>query len=79
MTRKNRIYPSNEEVRRITARIATLSSAEKQLVREMIKRIKPSGVGRAELHGELYKLRKQYAISEADMKGLEDAFFPDEE
>lgn len=75
---KDRINPSKEEVERTLRSITTLSPAERALVAEVIGRIKQSGVGRAEFHQELYRLRYKYAISETDMAAIEDAFFPKE-
>lgn len=75
---KDRINPSKEEVERTLRGITTLSSAERALIVEVIQRLKQSGVGRTELHQELYRLRSKYAISETDMAAIESAFFPDE-
>lgn len=74
----DRINPSKEEVLRTLRGITTLSPSERALIAEVIQRIKYSGVGHAEFHQELYKLRSKYAISENDMRTIEDAFFPDE-
>lgn len=75
----DRINPSKDEVLRTLRGITTLSPSERALIAEVIQRIKQSGVGHAEFHKELYRLRSKHAISETDMAAIEDAFFPDEE
>lgn len=71
----DRINPSKEEIKRIIGHISSLSGSERELVREVLCRLKSDGIGREELHRELWSLRKKYAISEVDMRNIEKGFF----
>ncbi|MBU1922069.1 hypothetical protein KKD84_02480 [Patescibacteria group bacterium] len=71
----DKVYLTDEQIRKLTLFIDTLSQKERETVRDLLKRIKGDGIYEAELHRELLKLRKEYLISEIDMKNIEQAIF----
>lgn len=75
---KDRIYLSDVQIKKITTRLKRLTPAERERVRELLHRLKAEGIGRRELHEELWQLCKEYTISESDMRVVEDALFAEE-
>jgi len=71
----NKVHLTDEQIRKLTLCIDTLSQKERETVRDLLKRIKSDGIYEAELHRELLKLREEYLISEIDMKKIEQAIF----
>lgn len=73
-----KIYLTEEQIRRLTNLVDTLSQKERDLVRDLLRRIKGDGIYEEELHRELLKLRQDFLISEVDMKKIEDVIFGNE-
>lgn len=72
---KDRINLTDDQIRRITMQIRSLSEKERDAVRKLMDRLQTYGIGRQELHQELYKLRKEQGISDVDMRAIEEALF----
>jgi hypothetical protein len=66
-----KIYLTEEQVKKITFSIDTLNQEEREVVRELLYRIRAGGIYREGLHRELLKLREKHLISEIDMKEIE--------
>ncbi len=75
---KDRVYLTDEQIKKITYHIQSLSPNEREAIRGLLNRLKSDGIGRQELHRELVRLRSDYSISEIDMKAIEEALFSGE-
>jgi hypothetical protein len=71
----DKVNLTNAQIDKITLLIDTLSQKEREIVRDLLERIKSGGIYETELHRELLKLRKEYKISEVDMRKIEEAIF----
>ncbi|MBI4133267.1 hypothetical protein HY478_01500 [Candidatus Uhrbacteria bacterium] len=72
---KDRIYITDAQIEKVTYHITSLSQAEREEVRALLNRLQSDGIGRQELHRELARLRKSYALSDIDIRAIEDALF----
>ncbi len=72
---EDRVYLTEDQIRRLTVRLSSLTQKERQEVRGILSRLKGGGVSRYELHQALLDLRHQYVISENDLRQVEKAVF----
>lgn len=74
---KDRVYLTKEEIKRVLSGLRYLLPVKKELISEVLRRLKADGVGREEFHRELWKLEKKHALTESDLHTIENAFFED--
>ncbi len=74
---KDRVFLTKEEIKHVLSGLHYLPPAKRELAGEVHRRLKSNGVGHEEFHGELWKLEKKHAITESDLRTIEDAFFED--
>ena len=67
---------TDEEIKKITYPLS-ITSAEREEVRALLKRLEADGIWRQELHRELLKLRGQYKITDIARQAVEEALFKD--
>jgi len=74
----DKIYLTDGQVEKILYAIDSLDAKERQIVEEMLDRIRKDGIYETELERELGKLRSEYLISDIDFKNIEEAIFRNE-
>ena len=67
---------TDEEIKKITYPLS-ITSAEREEVRALLKRLEADGIWRQELYRELLKLRGQYKITDIARQAVEEALFKD--
>lgn len=72
----DRIFLSHEQIANAVRRhLRTLTEDKRIEVVDTLDSIRQSGIGREELHKALYKLRKQFDLTEYDVGLVEKEFF----
>jgi hypothetical protein len=69
----DKIFLTDDQVEGILAKIDSLDTKERQIVEEVLDRIRRDGIWESELDRELDKLRSDHLISEIDRRNIEEA------